>query len=108
MPYITMPKNCAGLRMEDGTLYGCKPGERVYVERPDHLAAIRRSGNAVHIGLTVPYLCVSDLLPDRYCPRCAFNAFPWQRVCPRCGSVLGGDDAADDRAGTVRPLPPET
>jgi len=85
---FTMPDGCMGLRMQDGTAYGDRPGQSVEVTRPDHIAAIAASPNAGYIGSGKLAVSFADLLPDHRCA-CDFNALPWARRCPKCGAVLG-------------------
>lgn len=84
---FTMPQGCMGLRMQDGTRYGRRPGQTVEVTRPDHIAAIQASPNAAHIGNGKLAVSFADLPGGRGCA-CGFAAWPWQRHCPQCGGDL--------------------
>ena len=90
---FTMAPGCTGVTMEDGTRYTCKPGGSIEVERPDHVAAIRRSRNYTlgHMGRGgVRVGFAGSPLPDNLCPACGHNMWPWSRVCGRCGAPMGG------------------
>lgn len=84
---FTMPEGCMGLKLQDGTRYGDRPGQTVEVTRPDHIAAIQASPNAGYIGSGRLAVSFADLLPDHVCA-CGHNALPWTVRCPKCGATL--------------------
>jgi|ERR1035437_2558932 hypothetical protein len=84
--HFSMPKACSGLTMEDGTRYTAPMGGTVTIERDDHIAAVKRSANYTqeHFGRGGLRLTF-DQTPGPVC-ECGFALFPWQSVCPKCGS----------------------
>ena len=89
---FALPPSCTGLNMEDGTRYNRnRRTGMVEVDNPDHIAAIKRSGNYTlgHMGQGGVRFNAPDM-PLTLCDGCAFSLWPWQTRCPRCGAEVHG------------------
>lgn len=86
MPKVFMPPNCYGVKAFDGTVYRTRPGGAVEINNPKHLKEI----------LHDPQIA-GDIVQERGMPlvegktcTCGFEAFKWQKECPRCGTEMKG------------------
>jgi hypothetical protein len=78
---ITLPKGCTGMTMADGTRYNSH-NHRVTLEG-NHADAFKKDGNYDYIGGPVNSMSDIPTRPNE-CSTCGFNAWPWQKMCPRC------------------------
>jgi len=92
MARFTVQNNGAyGIELPGGIKYDADRGGHIDVPNDAHAAAIKSSKNTKvqWIGET-PW--TFEGAKDNTCPQCAFNAFAFTAICPRCNTPLG--DAA--------------
>ena len=90
MPRFALPPTGAkDVEMQDGSRYRgrgtLKHGRVIEVDRSDHAQAI---GTQEHIQRIADFSSVSIEKETNLCPSCHFSAWPWQTLCPRCGTEL--------------------
>lgn len=84
-----VPQGCESIKFDDGRKYKVRGDVRgggvVTIDNPVHQAEFakrnRESGGMVHTFIPV----AGAGQRERRCEPCAFNAFPFQKTCPRCG-----------------------
>lgn len=87
MTKFRLPKGARNVKMEDGTVYrstgAYRNGRVIEVDNPRHAAKIAEMN--AHEGFLAGNVGESVRAPGRECETCAFQAWKYQKVCPRCG-----------------------
>jgi hypothetical protein len=87
MPTHSVPKGCTGFDFADGTrVDASKAGKLILTDAQS--AAFRKDGNYDFIGSNGYCPPANAHLPANDCPTCGFAAWPWQKDCPKCSTVL--------------------
>lgn len=96
MATFTVPDNCSGIDMEDGTEYKAR-GRKIYVDNPDHIVAIRRAWvrKVGFMDESTYYVRSRDEGNRCSNSHCHFVGFSWQTRCPRCDGKLVGDNIVE-------------
>lgn len=82
-------QGCESVKFDDGVKYkvrgDVRGGGTVDIDRPDHqrefMRRSRESGGVIHTFIPI----AGAHQRERRCEPCSFNAFPFQKECPRCG-----------------------
>jgi len=83
---ISVPHECLGIEMRDGTKYNRKREGFVEVTNERHLKEVNRSiaRNLHWVGVNGTFFG-GDSGPVCLCRR---TAWPWEKTCPNCGRTL--------------------
>jgi hypothetical protein len=85
MRFVTDPKQARTVVMKDKTSYPVGVNGHVVITDAKHVAEMER-GNKDYFS-SAPGVFGGD---HRAC-RCRRSPWPWERVCPRCGSTLDAE-----------------
>ncbi len=82
------PRKVHTVEMRDGTKYKVGRNGSVNIDNPKHEAELRSHGapDEGETGWLSPRLAYMNVT-SKPCS-CGFSAWPWQSVCPRCGTAL--------------------
>lgn len=82
------PRKVQTVEMRDGTKYRVGRTGSVLIDNPKHEAELLRHGapDEGETGWLSPRL--GYMAAESKPCACGFSAWPWQTVCPRCGSAL--------------------
>jgi hypothetical protein len=88
--YRVDPRMTHTVEMKDGTRYhpdrnGFLTVSHIHEHEMDHSKAQHQRGGA---DLDSMRLLAPPATVGRVCAACAFEGWPWQRVCPKCGGAL--------------------
>lgn len=71
-----------------GAKYNPDPNGIIEVDNPEHEATIRKSGYLADQEIGEINYNTSGIHEGKECPKCGFQAYVWQKNCPRDNSVL--------------------
>jgi hypothetical protein len=81
------PRKVQRVEMRDGTSYPVGRNGSVHISDPAHVREMDRHGDpGAGVGYVAPSLGFVEV-GGKTCG-CGFDAWPWQRTCPRCGTRL--------------------
>jgi hypothetical protein len=87
--YRVDPRAVKVVEMKDGTQYPVSRAGLVHVDRSDHVREMEKGASRFHDfgAASVERLALTGFGAGKTC-LCGFNAWPWQRKCPKCGASL--------------------
>lgn len=90
---FTVQPNCLGIDGQGLRIDADKTGH-FEVNSKEELARVRDSGPYKQGWIEETKTIFTDsTVPGITCPTCAFSAFAFTKVCPRCGTQLGEENA---------------
>lgn len=85
---VSVQPGCVGITTRDGKTFDAD--RRGHVDVPDHYSHEVKNCTTARLGVISDasgtiHIASSDK-PERFCPTCHFNPWPWQTQCPRDGA----------------------
>ena len=90
MPRFALPPTGAkDVEMQDGSRYRgrgtLKHGRTIEVADSGHVKALEAQDS---INRIADFAGAHLAMDAHSCPQCNFSAWPWQKVCPKCGADI--------------------